>query len=157
MLEGETLNMFDLLSTYLNWIKAVHIIFVIFWMAGLLYLPRLFVYHYNATPGSELDTVLQTQERKLLRIIMNPAMFVALFTGLLLVYVRHAEFGENWWLTIKLAFVFILFGFHGFLSKTRKRFAAGERPKSEKYFRVVNEIPAILTIFIVILAVVEPF
>ncbi len=149
--------MFDLLSGYLNWIKAVHIIFVIFWMAGLLYLPRLFVYHHKAAPGSELDEVLQTQERKLLRIIMNPAMMVALVSGLILVVLRHGEFGESWWLILKLAFVFILFGFHGFLSKTRKRFAAGERPKTEKYFRVTNEVPAILTVIIVILAVVEPF
>lgn len=149
--------MFDLFSSYMNWIKAFHIIFVIFWMAGLLYLPRLFVYHHKAAVGSELDEVLQTQERKLLRTIMNPAMIAALLSGLGLVYLRHAEFGSSWWLVIKLAFVFFLFGYHGFLSKTRKRFAAGERPKTEKYFRIINEVPAILTIFIVVLAVVEPF
>lgn len=149
--------MFEFLSGWLEWIRAFHIIFVIFWMAGLLYLPRLFVYHYNAEPGSELDKVLQTQEEKLLKIIMAPAMMVALLTGLALVYMRHGEFGETWWLPLKLILVFVLFGYHGFLSKTRKRFAAGERPKTEKYYRIINEVPAIFTIFIVILAVIEPF
>lgn len=149
--------MFDFLSSYLDWIKAIHIIFVIFWMAGMLYLPRLFVYHYNAKPGTELDEVLQTQEIKLLRIIMNPAMIVAFITGLTLVYLRHGEFGESWWLPTKLILVFVLMGYHGFLSKTRKLFAAGERPRTEKYYRIINEVPAIFTIFIVILAVIEPF
>ena len=149
--------MFDLLTAYLNWIKAIHIMFVIFWMAGLLYLPRLFVYHYNAKPGTELDDVLKTQEEKLLRIIMNPAMIVAFVSGLLLVYVRHADLFENWWLIIKLILIFVLMGYHGFLSKTRKLFAAGERPRTEKFYRVINEVPAIFTVFIVILAVVEPF
>ncbi len=149
--------MFEFLSTYLNWIKAVHIMFVIFWMAGLLYLPRLFVYHYNAKPDTELDEVLQTQERKLLRIIMNPAMIIAFVTGLILVGLRHAELFQSWWLILKLILIFILMGYHGFLSKTRKRFAAGERPRTEKFYRIINEVPAIFTIFIVILAVVEPF
>ncbi len=149
--------MYEVLSTYLNWIKAVHIMFVIFWMAGLLYLPRLYVYHYNAKPGTELDDVLQTQERKLLRIIMNPAMIIAFLTGLVLVALRHAELFESWWLILKLFLICILMGYHGFLSKTRKLFAAGERPKTEKFYRIINEVPAVFTIFIVILAVVEPF
>jgi len=149
--------MFDWLSTYLDWIKAIHIMFVIFWMAGLLYLPRLFVYHHQAKPGGELDETLKIQEHKLLKVIMAPAMMVSLITGLTLVFLRHAEFGLSWWLPLKLGLVFILIGYHGFLSKMRKLFEVGERPKSEKYFRVMNEVPAILTIFIVILAVVEPF
>ena len=149
--------MFEFLSLYLNWIKAVHIMFVIFWMAGLLYLPRLFVYHYNAKPGTKLDEVLQTQEVKLLRIIMNPAMIIAFLTGLVLVGLRHGELFESWWLILKLILIFILMGYHGFLSKTRKQFAAGGRPRTEKFYRIINEVPAIFTIFIVILAVVEPF
>jgi len=104
--------MFDLISGYLNWIKALHIIFVIFWMAGLLYLPRLFVYHFSAKPGTELDEVLQTQEQKLLRIIMNPAMMVAFLSGIVLVVIRHADLFQNWWLIIKLVFVFVLMGYH---------------------------------------------
>jgi len=126
-------------------------------MAGLLYLPRLFVYHHSAVPGTDLDHVLQTQERRLLKIIMTPAMLSSLFFGVLLIGLRAAEFGETWWLSLKLILVFLLFGYHGFLSKTRKQFEAGERPRTEKFFRVINEIPAIFTIFIVILAVVEPF
>ncbi len=149
--------MFDFLSGYMEWIRAVHIIFVIFWMAAMLYMPRLFVYHYNAKPGGELDETLKIQEAKLLRIIMNPAMIVAFITGLTLVYVRHGEFGETWWLPIKLGLVFILMGYHGYLSKTRKLFAIGERPRTERFYRLANEVPAILTVFIVILAVIEPF
>ena len=149
--------MSDFFLTYQEWFRAFHIIFVIFWMAGLLYLPRLFVYHHKAEPGSELDSVLKIQEKNLLRIIMNPAMIIAFILGLVLVHVRSAEFSASWWLWLKLAFVFFLMGYHGFLSKMRKRFEAGERPKSEKLFRIINEVPAILTIFIVILAVIEPF
>jgi len=149
--------MFDLLSSWLDWFKAFHIIFVIFWMAGLLYLPRLFVYHSKAEPGGELDAVLKLQEQRLMRIIMNPAMIISFVLGLILVYIRFAEFGATWWLPLKLALVFVLIGYHGSLSKYRKQFAAGERPKSEKYFRMINEIPAIFTIFIVTLAVIEPF
>jgi len=140
-----------------EWIRAFHIILVIFWMAGLLYLPRLFVYHWTAKVGSELDKVLQTQEEKLLKIIMAPAMLGALVFGIWLIYLRRDVLSVSLWLYLKLFLVFCLFGYHGYLSSTRKKFAAGERPKTEKFFRMINEIPAILTIIIVLLAVLEPF
>jgi len=140
-----------------EWARALHIIAVIFWMAGMLYLPRLFVYHSTAKLGGELDETLKIQERKLLRIIINPAMIAAFIFGAILVWNRHAALFTQGWLIIKLIAVFILFGYHGFLSKTRKQFAAGERPRSEKFFRRINEIPPILTIIIVIMAVIEPF
>ena len=140
-----------------EWIRALHLISVIFWMAGMLYLPRLYVYHSQAKLGGELDETLKTQERRLLQIIMNPAMIASLVFGLWLIWIRRDGLFDQGWIHLKLLLVFLLFGYHGFLSKIRKQFEAGDRPKSEKYFRVINEIPPIFVIFIVILAVVEPF
>lgn len=141
------------MATALVWIKAFHLIAVIFWMAGLLYLPRLFVYHSVATAGGELEAKMEEGEVKLLRIIMNPAMIVAFVLGLILL-------GYNMppplWLLIKVALAFGLIGYHGFLAKTRKGFLNGGRPKSEKFFRRINEIPALVTVVIVILAIVKP-
>jgi putative membrane protein len=135
------------------WIKALHLTAVIFWMAGLLYLPRLFVYHSVAKPGGELEAKMEEAEAKLLRIIMNPAMIVVFLLGLVLI-------GYNvptpLWLLIKIALAFCLIGYHGFLAKTRKQFLGGGRPRSEKFFRKINEIPALVTIVIVILAIVKP-
>jgi len=139
------------------WIKAFHIIAVIFWMAGLLYLPRLYVYHSQAVIGGEMDTALKIQERNLLRIIMNPAMIVSFLLGLVLIGYRIEAMPGSFWLPLKLIMVFGLMGFHGFLAGQRKKFERGERPRSEKFFRMINEIPSIAAIFIVILAIVEPF
>ena len=141
-----------------EWLKAFHLIAVIFWMAGLLYLPRLFVYHSVSEPGGELDVKMREAEQKLLRIIMNPAMIVAFILGLILTFgYNAANLTGSIWLPLKLVLVFALMGYHGFLSKQRKLFAVGQRPKSEKFFRRINEIPAILTIIIVIMAIVKPF
>ena len=139
-------------------IKAVHLIAVIFWMAGLLYLPRLFVYHSVAQPGGELEAKMEEAEAKLLRIIMNPAMITAFVLGIVLV-------GYNWgagalglplWLWVKVVLAIALIGYHGFLAKSRKGFLNGGRPKSERFFRRINEIPALTTIAIVLLAIVKP-
>ena len=135
------------------WIKAFHLIAVIFWMAGLLYLPRLFVYHSVATPGGELEAKMEEAEAKLLRIIMNPAMIVAFLLGLGLL---HYNMPPPFWLVVKVLLAFTLIGYHGFLAKTRKGFLNGGRPKSEKFFRRINEIPALITVVIVILAIVKP-
>lgn len=135
------------------WIKAFHLIAVIFWMAGLLYLPRLFVYHSVATPGGELESKMEEAEAKLLRIIMNPAMIVAFALGLVLL-LAYPQPIAIW---IKVLLALSLIGYHGFLAKTRKSFLAGGRPRSEKFFRRINEIPAFLTIAIVVLAIVKPF
>jgi putative membrane protein len=139
------------------WLKATHLIAVIFWMAGLLYLPRLYVYHSQAILGGEMDEALKIQERNLLRIIMNPAMIVAFILGLALITYRVDAMTGTFWLPLKLLLVFGLIGYHGFLAAQRKKFEQGERPKSEKFFRVINEVPSITAIFIVILAIVEPF
>ena len=143
-------------SLYL-WIKALHIAAVIFWMAGLLYLPRLFVYHSQSELGGELETKMVEAERKLLRIIMNPAMIAAFILGSVMLYLDWDRLFVGFWIYGKLFFVFLLMGFHGYLSKMRKRFDAGERPKSEKFFRMINEIPSFATLIIVVLVIVEPF
>jgi len=146
--------MFDILYP---WIKAIHIIAVIFWMAGLLYMPRLFVYHSSSISGGELERKMIESAAKLQSIIMTPAMIVAVLMGLILIGYNVVSLTTTFWLPLKLVLVFSLIGFHGHLTSMRKKFAAGQRPKSEKYFRMINEIPSILTIFIVILVIVKPF
>ncbi|MGB0907284.1 MAG: protoporphyrinogen oxidase HemJ [Maricaulaceae bacterium] len=145
------------MSNYYEWFRAGHIIFVIFWMAGLLYLPRLFVYHSKAILSGEMEESLKVQERNLMRIIMNPSMIGALIFGGLLLTVRADAMTTGFWLPLKLLLVFGLFGYHGMLSGDLKKFQRGERPRSEKFYRVANEVPSITAIFIVLLAVVEPF
>ena len=149
--------MYDLLLSISDWIKALHVIAVIFWMAGMMYLPRLYVYHSQATAGGEMEKALIGQEQRLLKIIINPAMIVAFVFGLLLVIIRHDQLAGISWLWVKLAAVFGLFYIHGILSVDRKKFARGERPRSEKFYHMLNEVPAVLIIIIVIMAIVEPF
>jgi putative membrane protein len=136
-------------------IKSLHIIAVISWMCGLLYLPRLFVYHTKATVGSELDNTLQTMESKLLRLIMNPAMIIAFACGLWLVNFIGLNSGP--WLHIKLTLVLILAGFHGFLAKCRKDFSRGKNQHSEKFYRIINEVPALIMVAVVFLVIFKPF
>ena len=137
------------------WIKSLHIIFVISWMAGLLYLPRLFVYHTRAKIGSELDLTLQIMERKLQKIILNPALILVFASGIWLIVLTDA-FNTGGWIHLKLLLVLLLAGFQGFLSVTRKKFIKGENKKSEKFYRIINEVPAILMVAIVILVVIKP-
>ena len=142
---------------YFEWFRAVHIIAVIFWMAGLLYLPRLYVYHSTAKLGGELDTTLKTQERRLLKIIMNPSMITAFVMGSALLYLRADILTGSIWIYVKLAGIFTLLGFHVMLMGDRKKFERGERPRSEKFYRMINEVPPLIAILVVIMAVVEPF
>lgn len=146
--------MFDILYP---WLKAFHLIAVIFWMAGLLYLPRLFVYHSAAQAGGELEAKMEEAEAKLLRIIMTPAMMAAFILGIVLIGYNAASGGVALWLWLKVALAISLIFYHGYLAKMRKRFLNGGRPKSEKFFRRINEVPALVTIVIVILAIVQPF
>ncbi len=141
-------------SAYL-WVKALHIIFVIFWMAGLFMMPRFFAYHTNYAPNSDEDDRWIERETRLKKIIMNPAMMLAWILGLMLVV--HIGMGAGGWLHTKLALVVALTGFHIFLSRQAKAFAARARPKSEKFYRLINELPAVFIIIIAILAVVKPF
>jgi len=141
-----------------EWLKAIHISFVIFWMAGLLYLPRLYVYHSASKKGGELDRKMLEAERNLIKIIITPAMLITLISGFLLLFKYNLEVLQNsFWLQLKLILLFFLFGYNGYLIKQGKLFALGERPRSEKFFRLINEIPALMTIIIVILVVVKPF
>jgi putative membrane protein len=141
-------------------VRGLHILAVIAWMAGLLYLPRLYAYHTRATPGSEMDQTFQTMEAKLLRIIMNPAMVVAWALGLTLIWIRSRGLGleafltQPWMLT-KLAGVVFLTGWHHFLSVARKRFAAGTNTRSERFWRATNELPFLAAIIMVLAVTLE--
>ena len=137
------------------WVKAFHIIFVIFWMAGMFMLPRFFAYHQQCDVGSEEDAKWIDREARLMRIILNPAMALAWIFGLMLVF--NLGFDAGGWLHVKLLMVVLLSGFHGKLSKFRKQFAKGERVKDERYFRRINEVPAIFIIAIVLLVVTRAF
>ncbi len=134
-------------------IKILHIVSVISWMAGLLYLPRIFVYHCRVSQNSESCLIFQEMERKLLRYIMNPAMILTLIFGF---YLANEIGFEFIWLHIKITLVLILVGFHHFLAKCRKSFAAGKNKYSEKFYRIINEIPTILMIAIVALVILKP-
>ena len=145
-----------MLSEYYLWLKALHIIFVISWMAGLLYLPRLYVYHTQVTPGSEADETFKVMERRLLRIIMNPAMIIAFISGILLIIATGAGApGTGYWMHIKWVLVLGMGAVHGMLSSYRKAFERGENQKSEKFYRMLNEVPTVLMILIVLLVVVK--
>ena len=137
------------------WIKALHVVAVISWMAGLLYLPRLMVYHAAAEPGSAQSETFKVMELRLLRVIMNPAMVVVWVTGPLLAWMLslHLEY----WLWAKLALVAGLTWFHHELGRWRKAFADDRRDRSEKFYRILNEVPTVLMIGIVILVIVKPF
>lgn len=138
-----------------EWIKALHIISVIAWMAGMLYLPRLFVYHVDATPGSDLDTTLKVMERRLLKVIINPASIATFAFGMAaLIYGEWWRFG---WMHAKLALVFVLFGIHGFLSRSVRAFATGTNQRSARFYRIINEVPTVLMVLIVLLVVLKPF
>lgn len=133
-------------------VKALHVIAVISWMAGLLYLPRLFVYHCGAVRDSDTDIMLQTMERKLLRYIMNPAMIVTFILGIVMIVWNPALFQQPWF-HVKVLLVLLMAGSHGMMAVHRKCFMAGTNIKSHTYFRILNEVPTVLMIVIVLLAV----
>ena len=149
----------------MNWydlLRGLHIIAVIAWMAGMLYLPRLYAYHTEtAPPGSEFDAHFQVWERKLLRIIINPAMTITWLLGLGLLWFHIFALQRGWgfllqpWILVKLALVTFLSGWHGFLSGARKKLAAGERPKSAKFWRATNEIPFLIAVVAVLAVTLE--
>ncbi len=139
------------------WVKSLHIISVIAWMAGMLYLPRLFVYHADAEKGSIQSETFKIMERRLLKAIMTPAMVASWVFGLWLVLgFQMASFTDIWFL-IKLVGVLALSGMHGFLSRQVKEFAKDQNENSAKFFRMINEVPTVLMIIIVIMVVVKPF
>lgn len=139
----------------LLWLKALHIIAVISWMAGLLYLPRLFVYHCEAEPGSKQAETFKVMEQRLLRLIMNPAMIVVWVTGPLLAW--QMGMYRDGWLMAKFLLVCLLTVYHHALGLWRKDFAAGRNQYPARFYRLANEVPTLLMIGIVVLVVVKPF
>jgi putative membrane protein len=137
------------------WIKALHVIAIISWMAGMLYLPRLFVYHCDAEPGSKQSETFKLMERRLLRIILTPAMLIAWITGLWMAF--EAEFFRSGWLHGKLLLVILLSAAHGVFAGVVRKFAEDRNTRSQKFYRIVNEVPTVLMIGIVILVIVKPF
>ena len=137
------------------WVKAIHVIAVIAWMAGMLYLPRLFIYHCDAPAGSAMSETFKTMERRLLRIIINPAMVITWVLGLWLAW--QGGFLTAGWFHAKLALVIAMSGMHGFLSRSVRKFADDANEISARTWRLLNEIPTLLMIAIVILVVVKPF
>ena len=142
------------MTEYYLWIKSLHIIAIISWMAGLLYLPRLYVYHTQAEKNGELDETLKIMERRLLRYIMNPAMIVAFISGGMLIHI--AGVATDGWFHTKALLLVGMFASHGMMAKYRKAFERGENVKSQKFFRIFNEVPTLLMVVIVVLAVVKP-
>lgn len=146
----------EILLQHYVWLKAFHIISVMAWMAGLLYLPRLFAYHAEAAKGSDKSETFKVMERRLLRIIMNPAMICAWLFAILMVVANPSLFQAGWFHG-KLLLVIILSGVHGIFAKWRKVFERNENTKSAKFYKIWNEVPTVIFIAIVILAVVKPF
>jgi putative membrane protein len=137
------------------WIKSLHVMAIISWMAGMLYLPRLFVYHADAAPGSDTSETFKIMERRLLFAIMTPAMVVAWITGLFLA--AAAGFFMSPWFHAKLLFVSLMTVSHFVLAKYRRDFGLDRNAHPSRFYRVINEVPTLLMIFIVILVIVKPF
>jgi putative membrane protein len=137
------------------WIKAMHVIAVIAWMAGLLYLPRLFVYHAQVEPGSQQSETFKVMEHRLLRMIMNPAMIVVWITGPLLAW-RQGMYMDRW-LWAKMVLVVVLTWFHHALGLWRKDFAVDRNARNQRFYRIINEVPTFLMVGIVVLVIVKPF
>ena len=145
----------DILAVIYLWLKAGHVIFVIFWVAGLFMLPRFFIYHQEAPAGSDEAARWVDRERKLLKIILLPAIIVVWVLGIALAFTIGAW--DQGWLHAKLLFVLILSAYHGYLAGYAKKLARGEQPLAGKTLRLLNEVPGIVVAIIVILVIVKPF
>lgn len=148
--------MTDFLLQHYLWLKGIHLVAVMSWMAGMLYLPRLFVYHVGAAKGSDLSETLKTMEYRLLKFIMNPAMMVTWVLGIVMISANPAVFSSGW-MHVKFLAVILMTALHMVFGKWRKNFAADKNTKTDKFYRWWNEGPTILMIIIVLLAVVKPF
>lgn len=137
------------------WLKAFHVVAVIAWMAGMLYLPRLFVYHCEAPKGSIQSETFKIMERRLLKAIINPAMIVTWLLGAVLVW--QGGWMTSGWLHAKVALVIVLSGVHGMLARKVKEFAEDRNTRPVRYYRILNEVPTVLMVAIVILVIVKPF
>ena len=141
----------------LAYIKAFHVIAVIAWMAGMLYLPRLFVYHAQSKIGSEQSETFKVMERRLLRVITNPAMVASWVLGLILAFSGLIDWSADGWFHWKLVLVLLLSAYHGLLARWMKAFAQDRNHHSARFYRIANEVPTLLMVGIVILVIVRPF
>jgi putative membrane protein len=142
---------------WLPYIKAFHVIAIIAWMAGLLYLPRLFVYHAGSVKGSEPSETLKVMEKRLLRYVTTPAMIASWIFGLVLAFSGVIDWKADGWFHAKLALVILLSAFHGACAKWTKDFALDRNRQDARFYRIMNEVPTLLMIGIVILVIVRPF
>lgn len=150
--------MTDFILTHYLWIKSLHLIAVIAWMAGMLYLPRLFVYHADAPKGGDLSKTLKIMERRLLRYITNPAMIAAwIFGGLMLWANWDGLMTGQGWMHAKLTLVILMSAVHGLYARWRKQFERDENTRPAKFYRIWNEVPTVMMIAIVIFVIVKPF
>lgn len=147
--------MTEALAPFYLWLKAFHILAVIAWMAGTLYLPRLFVYHCEVKPGTDEYARFVKMEERLMRIIINPSMIAVWILGILLATSLNAW--DQGWLHAKLLFVIVLSGLHGFFSRWRRDFEKGQNKHTQRFYRIMNEVPAGLLAVIVLLVVLKPF
>jgi putative membrane protein len=150
------IGIMELSATAYLWIKALHVISVIAWMAGLLYLPRLFVYHVDAEAGSDKSETFKIMERRLMRGIMNPAMMASVVFGLVLMAASGPAIWHTVWFPVKAAAVLVLMVMHVFCGKWRRAFADDRNVHSGRFYRFMNEVPAVLMIVIVIMVIVQP-
>lgn len=139
-----------------EWVKALHIMSVVAWMAGMFYLPRLYVYHADAEVGSDKSETFKIMERRLLRGIINPAMVATFIFGIWMLILVPDYLSEPW-MHVKLACVVLMTGFHGFLSRWRRDFVEDRNRRSARFYKIANEIPTVLLVIIVIMVVVKPF
>lgn len=146
----------NFISPAYEWFKALHIISVIFWMAGMAYLPRLFVYHSESEVGSDKSETFKIMERRLLRGIINPSMIATFVFGILMVVINSGLLSEGWF-HAKLALVLVMSALHGFFAARRKDFERDSNRYSSRFYRIVNEGPPVLVVFIVILVIIRPF
>ena len=156
VVKGLILKMFDLSYNAYLWVKALHIISVISWMAGLLYLPRLFVYHCEAKNGSELSETLKVMELRLLKYIMRPARIATLISGTVLVLSLDDGQWSSLWLLLKLGFVVLLYGTHDVMNKWRMQFYTDVNLRTQKFYRTMNEVPTVLMVLIILMVVLKP-
>lgn len=143
------------LSEFYLWIKVIHVISIISWMAGMLYLPRLFVYHADNQENASQSAVFKVMEFRLLKYIMTPAMLTAWISGLFLAF--WASYWSSGWFLAKVTLVLGMTGTHGFLARATRDFAFDRNHRSSRFFRIINEVPTLLMIGIVILVIVRPF
>ena len=148
--------MAEFLSGIYLWIKSAHLIMVIAWMAGMMYLPRLFVYQHQSEKGGEAERYFIQMQRRLLKGIINPSMALVWVLGILMLIANPSILSQGWF-HVKLALVVAVSAIHGFYSASRRKFEKGERPRTEKFWRIMNEVPFLALIVIVIMVIVKPF